>query len=208
MGLIHSLADSSALLSTHPNRGVLGRAFKYCAPVLFLGLVNVILPLVGIHIEFFATYDSDDGYCDESSYVSILLTLFSIIIFIRVIVVTGLCSRQDNATRPRLNILHMQRIRRLCLNVIPFILFESVSILFPYVSNPIPIVLRCIVFVGLIACLFVYLYYFILAPLREASIVILLRGNLTMRHGQFLRRVTHRDTPSDGDQFMRAPEQI
>jgi hypothetical protein len=166
--------------------------------VLFLGLVNIILPLFGVHIQFFATYNREDGYCDESSYISILLTLFSIIVFIRVVAVTGLCSRDDDATRPRLNVLHMQRIKRLCLNVIPFIVLECASILFPYVSSPAPIILRHIVFIGLVACLFVYLHYFIMAPLREASVVVLLRGNLTMRHGRFLRRLTRGEASSTG----------
>jgi hypothetical protein len=202
IGLIHLLADSSALLSTHPNRRVLRRAFRYCLPVLFLGLVNVVLALAGVDVGLFATYDRNDGYCEESSYLSILLTLFLIIIFIRVVAVTGHCSRGDNATRPRLNILHMQRIRRLSLNVIPFIIFEGVSV----ISRPIPIVLRGIVFVGFIACLFVYLYYFIIAPLREASVAGLPRGNLLTRREKFLRGVTHRETASDADRLIRETE--
>jgi hypothetical protein len=31
------------------------------------------------------------------------------------------------------------------------------------------------------------LYYFVIAPLREAAAVVLLRGSLTMRHGKFFR---------------------
>jgi energy-converting hydrogenase Eha subunit A len=207
VGLINSLADSSALLSAHPNRGVLSRAFKYCTPVLLLGLVNVILPVFGVDIAFFATYGREDGYCDASSYVAILLTLFYVLIFIRVIAVTGLC-RGEDATRPRLNVIHMRRIKRLCLNVIPFIILECISIMFPYVSRPIHIVFRYIVFIGLIACLVVYLYHFIMAPLREASVVILRRGDLTMRHGRFMRRFSHRDSPSDGDELVHETDEF
>jgi hypothetical protein len=201
MGLIRSLADSSALLSTHPNRGVLKRAFLYSGGVFVLGFVNVLLPISNVRAGFFSPYFDEREICVQSSYVSVLLMIYTIVIFSYALSAAGLCCSRNDAARPRLNLVHMKRIKRLAFFMVPFIILEVLSIAFPHLPGTAMLVLRYIVYVGLLACLFVYLYYFVIAPLRESAVIVLLRGNLTMRHGRFIG-------PPDGDEEPQAePEQ-
>jgi hypothetical protein len=208
MGLIRSLADSSALLSTHPNRGVLTRAFLYSGCVFLLGFVNVLLPVFDVHVSFFSPYFKEREICCQSSYVSVLLMIYTIVIFSYALSAAGLCCSGNDAARPRLNLLHMRRIRRLAFFMVPFIILEVLSIAFPYLPGTAALVLRHIVFLGLLICLFVYLYFFIIAPLRESAEVVLLRGLLTMRHGRFIeppdaegeREVQQEQSTSDEEQ--------
>jgi hypothetical protein len=185
MGFLRAVSDSSALLSLHPNRGVLWRSFKYSAPVIALGLVNIFTAAFASDISFFLTYGEESGYCVESSYFSILGAGFSAAMFAMLLPVTGLCCAGNEAERPRLNVTHSARVRTLPFFLIGFILVYVISILQPYVTDNGLLALKYVTFVALLVFVFVYLYYFVLAPLREASVFPLMRGTLTMRHGEF-----------------------
>jgi hypothetical protein len=185
MGFLRAVSDSSALLSLHPNRGVLWRSVKYSLPVIVLGLVNLFIAVFAPDISFFSTYSEDSGYCVESSYYSILGVAFSAAMFLMLLPVTGLCCAGNEAERPRLNVTHRARVRTLPFFLIGFILVHVVSIFQPYVSDTALVILKCVAFIALLVFVFVYLYYFVFAPIREASVVPLMRGTLTMRHGEF-----------------------
>jgi drug/metabolite transporter (DMT)-like permease len=115
-----------------------------------------------------------------------LTTVFTIVLFIALLLQSGLCFKGDDLTKPRLNVLHRRRTRRLPLFVIPFILIGIISIVEEYVSGDWPTAIGYVACVVCVAVMTIYLYYFIIAPLRESTQVQLLRGNLTQRHGVYL----------------------
>jgi hypothetical protein len=185
MGFLRAVNDSSALLSLHPNRGVIARALQYSLPIIVLGTVNIFIAAFASNISFFSTYSEESGCCVESSYFSILGAGFSAVMFAMLLPVTGLFCAGNEAERPRLNVTHSARVRALPFYLIGFILVHVISIFEPYASDTALRVLKYLTSVAMLVFVFVYLYYFIFAPLREASVFPLMRGTLTMRHGEF-----------------------
>jgi hypothetical protein len=181
-----ALADSSALLSAHPNRGVLCRALLFTAPMALAGAANIVIAVLGDEISFFRAYDKKAKQCIVSAYYATLTTVFTIALFIALLPQSGLCFKGDDLTKPRLNVFHRQRTRRLPLFMIPFIMVGTVSIAGEYLTDPWPTIIGYVACAVSTAVMTIYLYYFIVAPLRESTQVQLLRGNLTQRHGAFL----------------------
>jgi hypothetical protein len=186
LGFVKALADSSALLSPHPNRGVLSRALLYTAPMAVVGIVNIVIVATGSDLRFFQSYYDEGEQCVVSPFYGVLTTVFTILLFLAFLSQSGLCFKADDLTKPRLNVIHRRRTRRLPLFVIPFILVGIISIIGHYVKDPWPSVIGYISCVICVAVMTIYLYYFIIAPLRESMQVQLLRGNLTLRHGAYL----------------------
>jgi peptidoglycan/LPS O-acetylase OafA/YrhL len=154
--------------------------------MVVVGIVNIIIAATASDPPFFRSYYDDTEHCVISPYCSILTTVFTIALFIALVSQSGLCFKGDDLTKPRLNVIHRRRNRRLPLFVIPFILIGVLSIVGNYVSDPWPTIIGYIACVICVAVMTIYLYYFIIAPLRESMQVRLLRGNLTQRHGAYL----------------------
>jgi hypothetical protein len=70
--------------------------------------------------------------------------------------------------------------------MIPFITIGILTISGEYLDDPWPTVIRYVACAVCIAVITIYLYYFIVAPLRESTQVQLAWGNLTLRHGVFI----------------------
>jgi hypothetical protein len=189
MGFVRALGDSSALLSEHPNRGVLCRALIYTIPIALLGIANIVLVAVRQEIRFFRVYSENEEECVISPFYGTLFTVFAVIVFVSLLQRSGLCFRSNDLMAPRLNAVHRQRRRKLPLFMVPFILIGAVSIAGPFLDDPWPRIIGYIACVLGVLVVTIYLYYFILAPLKEASDARLLRGNLTQRHGNFLSDV-------------------
>jgi hypothetical protein len=185
VGFLRSVSDSSALLSVHANRLIVCHSFRCSLPIILLGLANVFIAWFAPSISFFSTYREARGYCVESSYYSLLGAGFSAAMFAMLLPVTGLCCAGNDAESPRLNVTHRARVRALPFGLIPFILLYGVSTSQPYAGQTSLLILKHTAFVGLLVFVFVYLYYFVFVPIRETSLFPLLRGTLTMRHGEF-----------------------
>jgi hypothetical protein len=198
LGFVRALADSSALLSAHPNRGVLLGAVIWTSPIAAAGIVNIVMASVGTDITFFHGYDESGEQCVVSPYYGTLLTVFTITLFVVLLPQTGLCFQGDDLTKPRLNVLHRARSRRLPLFMIAFILIGPLSIGAWYMPDPWPRLVGYIDWVVSLVILTIYLYYFIVAPLWESTEVQLLRGSLTLRHGVFLDETLNGSPPVSG----------
>jgi hypothetical protein len=186
IGLVKAVTDSSAMLSDHPNRGILSRSFLYTAPIAVAGVINIVLAAYKENISFFMGYSDDQEQCIVSPYYSALIAIFSAVVFLMLRSTLGVCSRDDEVDGPYLNIHHHDRIKKLPLFVILFIGCGILSVGGPYLPEPGPRLVNSFSCIISVVVMVVYLYYLVIAPLREGSRVILPRGSLTLRHGVYL----------------------
>lgn len=162
----------------NPNRTVLFKSFIYIILPLFLGLINLILVGFKPNVVFFVSYDKDEGTCVKSSFYQVITILF--IIFLLVILILSLKNKLNTSG---INIYHRNRLRRFPYFYIPLIIISIICIAEPYIGGTAQIIFKFLDFILNTVFMFVFIYFLVIKPTKEAANDPLRRGHITKRHG-------------------------
>ena len=164
LGLI-SMATNIIIRDRHKNnRSLIIKSFLCVLFSILLSIINLWISHDKYDIDFFQTYDEENGNCVHSSYYAVITFLYSLVCFFRWFKI------KRNLNLNIINNNYKNKIDVYLYLLIPIMILMILTICLHFIHNIADIIVNYLYFIGMPIILIIFIYIYAINPIREAII--------------------------------------